>query len=60
MQQHTRGMLYRIAFNAQDRSIAGRPAAFLRYVKRPFDVLRAEVEIDGQVWLIRPALLIPF
>lgn len=58
--RHTRGLLYRVAFNVENRSIAGRPAAFLRYVKRPFDVLRAEVEIDEQVWLIRPSLLIPF
>lgn len=50
--------IYRVAYNATPREIAGKPAIFLGYVDRWYDVTRARVVIGGVTWLVRPSLLI--
>lgn len=53
------GHVYRIAWNIERPELRGRPCVYHGMVRaNAFDVPRAEVDVDGARWFVRPALII--
>ena len=52
--------LYRIAYNADNKTLRGRTCIFMGYIQHPLDIRRAVVIIGEEQWEVAPSALIKF